>query len=278
MKIFILESEMIPAFNSLYPEGYEKELMQEDHFVIGALEEVDGSYKPAGIMSVISAGTSLIIEYLNVIPELRRKGIATNMLDRFMLCMNKSAFTEINMVFGQHTEGMEAFLKHFGYDVFYTGYMNRYYIKLEDLETIAGAQVEDVEPLMLTSQEQREAFIKYLDDTDTPVEVLLPLEPSDYSPFSACCMKNGHIISVLFVEVNEEEEKTVIRIPWIEYMTKFAPSVAYLFNVVIRSLKETYSGDSRVMFDVSSPKMNQLISSLVPDAEIEEKYIATWMM
>lgn len=277
MRIIVLDKDHARKFNSLY----NGDVQRFDEPGVVCLAAVDNEVMPpvpCGMLVASAADQSMNIEWLYVLAEYRRKGIATELLDTFMDAAAKCGSDHVFCTFSERNEGMAQFMDAFGFFVRHSFGWHDYVMKLSDFNPLPseGSGEYTLDSLFHASKAELDELNAALEDSEGIVGVPLPVDPRDYSPVSVCVRKNGAISGLLLVQTDTAGEDVRIEFPWVYFKKECIKAMPSVYSLVLNTLKALYPDNTEIHFETLSPGMDSVIEKLAPQAEFKELYSAHW--
>lgn len=245
------------AFANLLPEWEE-----EDSVEIGVIE--DGKAVGAAVFS--EHGDALFLQHLFVVPEYRRKGLATALLTGFFKELKDEPLKEVLVNFRDDAEGMEMFLLKQGFRLFTDAEILRApaeeilhsKVARSLLKTTGKGKVLSISELLA---DERRAVARLLDEEKMETDLIN--DPELYEPLSFVIQDpdTGSLRSCVMCE-KDGKEVTVLLLANVSHQPA---DLAELFRTMIRNANNEGLEDAELVFLSNREGIVETVEHLMDD-------------
>lgn len=277
MRIFLIKQEDLSRFAGLY-EDWLPESLGGDTLVLGAVDDAAEPPCAAGLLQARVTDTELLIEWLYVAPDCRRKGVASALLDRLLdAASREGTLTGIVAVLSQAQDELLAFFDDFGFGMVFREGCGEFRAQLGDLSPVPQRAVADlrVMPFHALGAGALRAFNAALvQGKAAHCGVPLPLRAEQFDPQSTVCCQGDTVCCLLLVRVRDGR----VEVPWLYATPGRESALPLVFNCTLEALQQALPADTPLVFGTLARPGEALAMHLLPDAEWTEIYTAYWQL
>lgn len=273
MRRFLLNAEDLSRFAGLYIKSFAREV-DDTVLLLGAVDDQAQPPRAAGLLAARVIDAALTIEWLYVLPEYRRQGVASSLLDTLLHhAYQNEEIRGAAAFFSENQPTLEAFFRKFDFHILYRDGWGYFRGTLGNVADIPNAPSAGYSIMTLTevSDASLRAFNNDIVQRKTiRCGVPLPINANDYAPQSRVCCINNEICGMLLLDIENNE----IELRWLFAPPKHRRSLPLLLNAALSDLKQSMPPETPLSFGTLARPGQALAERLLPDAEWIESYTA----
>ncbi|MCR5093415.1 MAG: GNAT family N-acetyltransferase [Lachnospiraceae bacterium] len=275
IKIFYLDRDVADVFSGLMPSAV-KNAIDQGTFAIGAIAEDGEKPQAAGVLTGHIDPPEMVLDWLFVAPEYRRRGIAARLVDTVAATAVKQVQLEgiVTQFSGEH-EGMDAFLEEFGFLNYEMEGMCQYRSRISELslpekKTDKEGTTVPLSEVPARAWKQLTIEVNDAGKTEKPIScgVPLPILPEDYLPESRAIVEDGRISALILLE----RDGDAINVAWLYGDSGKPMLLLRVLGDAADQVRSAYGEDIELVFGTLNEQSSRLAERLMPDAEVSPLY------
>ncbi len=273
MALSLLTPLDLDKFSHLFPDTILQDL-PADEILIGYIEE--NPLAATGILMAHIEENNMMIDWLYVDEEYRRKGAAREMID-FLIENSEKAegIYGISAIFTQEHDNMFKMFKAMNFFVSFREGTVGFETTVEDFPIfpVIGEKSGEIMSVKDVPSEELNRFSKLVNDSALPgIAISFPFTFSSYIPESSVILENGKIKGVCLME----ESGDGLILSWAYNISKQAANFPALLNYCTKLIKDKYPAKTSIGIASLNTKVNEIIDTYVPVKDRVEIYFATY--
>ena len=225
---------------------------------------------PAAVLIATPRKEQLILDWIYVREECRRKGIGKRLLTKLLsAAYNLPELEGIWTGYTYEYEGMENFLDHCGFYLWESDGAAQFTARISDMSGVGEpAECKQARELEQLSKKELNAFYEEIfkrlkEGKKLSIGVGFPIKAEDYMPESAALIKKECIEALLLLK----KAGLQINVAWVYSSGKDVAALIKLFRHALYHLNSRYGPDTELTMSSVNSKSLMLIRGLFPKAK-----------